>query len=163
MAEKFQYVYGAPTAIGTITALNSLADGNIWQSGAISPGSPTPGLLQISYTLVLGATWAAGDTVYFWVVGSDGDGTTPFWPGGIAATQGAITTAATIINFLSAAAPPHHQDPGGTSHTTTFVGTFDVYDPKPNWQLLIRVVSNTIAASGNTVRYRYADRERITT
>lgn len=162
MAEiQFQYAWGTTTTFGSFTNLHSLADGNIWRSGSVTDTSPTTGILQISYNIVFNATPIAGDYLGFWVVGDDGDGTTPYWPGSIAATQGAITTAATISEFLQAAGQPNQLHFWATSHGTTFRGHFLAWNYRPVWQVCVRTFGEALASSGNVVRYRYITGETV--
>lgn len=138
-----------------VTNLHSLADGNIWGSAAAAPGSPSPSVVQISYNLVTNATMVAGEHIALWVINSDGDATTPYYPGSIAATQGQITTAANIAAALAAVGQPHRLHAWQTSHGTTFRGLFLFFLPRTAWKVLVRPVGEALSASGNVVRYRY--------
>jgi hypothetical protein len=161
MAEsQFQNVWGTTTSFSSFTALHSLADTNIWRSGEITDTSPTMQGVQISYNIV-GVTPGTDDALHFWVVGSDGDGTTPYRPGSIDNTEGAITTAASIADALQAVGQPNHIHGWITNHGTTFRGMFIAFLYRPSWQVLIRTSGMSLAASGNVVRYRYITAQTV--
>lgn len=151
----FQHAFGTTTTFGTLTNLHSLADGNIWNSGAISNTSPVEQIAQISYNLVFNATPVAGDYLAFWLINEDGDATTPYWPGQIGATEGEISAAGSIAEALAAMGQPHHIHAWQTSHGATFRGLFNAWLPKEDWQVCIRAVGEALSASSNVVRYRY--------
>ena len=151
---NFPVAWGTTTALD-VTNLHSLADGNIWGSEAIAPGSPTSPILQISYNLVTNAAMTAGEYIALWVINSDGEATTPYYPASIVATQAQITAAANIAEALAACGPPNKIHAWQTSHGTTFRGLFLYYYPRTAWKVLVRPVGEAFAASGNLVRYRY--------
>lgn len=161
MADQSQLAWGSTTTFGTLTNLHSLASGNLWNSGEITDTSPTNEIVQISYNIVFNATPIAGDTLHFWVIGSDGDAGTEYYPGQIGTTEGEISVAANIAEALAAIGQPHHIHGWQTSHGTTFRGTFDSFIYKPDWQVLIRANGEALSASGNVVRYRYASSQVV--
>jgi hypothetical protein len=161
MAEQFQLAWEASTALASFTGLHSLADGNIWRGGEITDASPTRQMIEISYNLVFNVAPVVGDYLAFWVVGSDGNAT-PYRPGAIAGTVGAITAAAAIAEFLQAAGQPDHSHHWATNHGLTFQNSFLVENYRPAWQVCIRAVGEALAAAGNVVRYRYVTTQQVT-
>jgi len=155
MAESsFPIVWGTTTAFD-VTNLHSLADGNIWGSVAIAPGASVSPIVQISYNLVTNAAMIAGEYIALWVINSDGDASTPYYPGSIVATQAQITVAADKAAALAAIGQPHKIHVWETSHGTTFRGMFTFFYPRSAWKVLVRPVGEALAASGSLVRYRY--------
>ena len=154
MADQSQFAWGASNSIGTITNLNSLAAGNIWHSASIADASPTRESLEISYQLNCEVAIGATDSVHFWVAGNDGAGT-PLWPGGIGGTEGELSVAADIEDFLNAVGNPYHIHVGSANQSTNVEGMFTVIRYRPTWILCIQINGQALAATGNSVNYRY--------
>lgn len=161
MADQFPIVWGTTTALD-VTNLHSLADGNIWGSAAVAPGATVSPILQISYNIVLNASFTANEYLAFWVINSDGDATTPYYPASIVATQATITTAANIATALAAVGQPHRIHAWQTSITsTTYRGMFLYFYPRSAWKVLVRPVGEALASSGSLVRYRYGTPQTV--
>ena len=148
-----------PTDFGTITNLNSLADGNIWQSGEINDASPSDQILRISYELVFNATPVAGDYLAFWIASGDEASSNEIWDGGIGTSESEISVAASVAEALASLGQPAKTHAWQTNHGTTFQGHFDVFNFGPSWQLLIQASGEALSATGNRVRYRYGTPE----
>lgn len=144
---------GTPTDFSPITNLNSLADGNIWQSGEISDASPSNEILRISYELVA-VTPAADDSLIFYLAQGDEASANEIWTGGIGTSESEISAAAAIAE-VQAACPIMWEHAWQTSHGTIFKGHFDIWNFGPSWQLLIEANSVALAASTNRLRFRY--------
>jgi len=143
-----------PTDFATIINLNSLADGNIWQSGAIDDAEPSNQIVRISYSLTFNVTPISGDLLKFYIATGDEAASSEIWPGGIGTSESEISTAA-AIEKVQAALNPVRLHAWTTNLGTVFDGLFDVWFPTPSWQLLIEASGEALAATGNTVRYRY--------
>lgn len=144
-----------PTDFATLTNLNSLADGNIWNSGELNDATPSNSIVRISYELDFNATPVAGDYLAFWVISGDEAASNEIWDGGIGTTEGEISTAAAVAEALASLGQPAHLHAWRTSHGVEFKGHFDFFNFGPSWQLCIQVVGEALAASTNRVRYRY--------
>lgn len=142
----------------TVTNLASLADGNIWQSGDLDPGDPSPGFVKVSYELVFNATPVAGDRIDFLYASCDEAASNEIRDGNIGGTEGQITTAAAKA-AVQASCPVVRSHYWETSHGTTFKGSFIIPNPGPSWQLLIKPVGEAFAAGTHRVRIRYTDDE----
>jgi hypothetical protein len=154
MATDFKIDWGsAPTDL-TVTNLASLADGNIWQTGALDPGGPSPEIVRVSYEIVFNATPVAGDSLQFFFASGDEAASNEVWNGGIGTGEGQITTAAAKA-AAEAGCDMVHQHAWQTSHGTNFKGSFDVANPGPSWQLLVKAAGEALAPSGHRVRIRY--------
>ena len=138
----------------TITNLESLADGNIWQSGVIDDATPSKEWVRISFALIFNTTPVAGDSVIFRLAQGDEAASDEIWSGGIGTSESEISTAASIA-AIQATMPPVYQVAWQTNMTASgFEGMFDLYSPGPSWQLLIEANGEALT-TGNVVRYRY--------
>jgi hypothetical protein len=137
----------------TTTNLDSIADTSIWQSGEQNDATPTAYVTRISYELVFNAIPVTGDSIVFRWAKGDEAASNEVWQGGIGATEGAITTAASKAE-VKASCPIVWEHPYKTNHSTTFRGTFDVWGFGPSWQLLVEANGEALT-TGNTIRYRY--------
>ena len=143
----------APTAF-TSPNLESLADGNIWQSGAIDDASPSMEWVRISCSVIFSRAPGAGDSLIFRLAQGDESASDEIWSGGIGTSESEISTAASIA-AIQATMPPVYQVPWQTNMTASgFEGMFDLYSPGPSWQLLIEANGESLT-TGNVVRYRY--------
>jgi hypothetical protein len=147
----------SPTDL-TVTNLASRADGTVWRSGNLDPGNPAPQMVRVSYEIVFNATPVAGDYLDFRYASADEAASNEIIDGGIATTEGGITAAAGIAEAVAGSVSVKAHG-WSTSHGTTFKGSFDIPDPGPSWQLLIRPVGEALAASGHRVRIRYLSPE----
>lgn len=147
----------SPTDL-TVTNLASLADGNIWNSGNLDPGNPSPQAVRVSYEIVFNATPVAGDYLEFRCISADEASSNEIVGGGVSTSEGAITSAASKAEALqgSSLLKVHAWD---TSHGATFKGSFDIFNPGPSWQLLIRPVGEALASGTHRVRVRYLSPE----
>lgn len=157
---QIQWASTAPTDL-TVTNLASLADGNIWRSGNLDPaasGAPVPQVVRVSYEIVFNATPIAGDYLEFRFANADEAASNEILDGNIATTEGTITTAAARAEALAGTrlVRVHAWE---TSHGATFKGSFDIFNPGPSWQLLVRPVGEALSASGHRVRVRYGSPE----
>ncbi len=137
----------------TLTNLHSLAGGNIWVSNAYAEGSPSSEIAQISYTLVCDSSVAADEQIIFRIAKGDDDGT-EIRDAGISTSEQEISTANTISDIQDTLNPVKVVRIDRVSQTLK--GVFNVYDPGPDWQLLIELdsASGALAASGNVASYR---------
>lgn len=147
----------SPTDL-TVTNLASLADGNFWRSGNLDPGNPAPQVARVSYEVVFNATPVAGDYLEFRYARADEASSNEIIDGGLATTEGAITAAAGKAE-AEAGSRIVRVHPWQTSHGATFKGSFDIYNPGPSWQLLIRPVGEALASGTHRVRVRYGSPE----
>jgi hypothetical protein len=137
----------------TVTNLESLGSGDIWQSGELNAGPPNDQVARISYQIVFNTTPVAGDSVIFRWAWGDQASSNEIWSGGIGTSEGQITAAAGKAE-ARAGCPVVHEHFWKTSHGTTFKGFFDVFSFGPSWQLLIEANGEALT-TGNRVRYRY--------
>lgn len=153
MAVTTRIRWGNLTSL-TVTNLESLVAGNVWQSGVISnPVSPDIEVyVRVWYHCIFNTTPVAGDSLNFHIAEGDDDGT-EIWMGGIGESESEISTAATIA-AIEAAIPPVHVHPWVTSHGTTFKGKFIDSLVGPEWQILIKAVGEALT-TGNVVKYQY--------
>lgn len=154
MADEIQLDYDATPTDLTVTNLADLADGDVWQSGALDPGDPAPQAVRVSYEIVFNATPVAGDSLQFFHAAGDEAASNEIWDGGIGATEGQITTDAAVA-AVEAACPLVHQHPWQTNHGVTFKGSFDIWNPGPSWQLLVKASGEALESTGHRVRVRY--------
>ena len=140
--------------ITTVTNLNSLADGNIWQSGEINDADPGHTYLKIWYKLVFNTTPVAGDSLIFWIGEGDGEASEEIWEGGIGTSESEISAAASIAE-VEQALTIAHTHPWNTDHGATFKGSFIWSLPHTSWQLLIQADGEALASSGHLLRYQY--------
>lgn len=145
----------APTDVTPITNLNSLANGNIWQSGEINNPTPSNSIVRISYELDTAATPTAGYYLAFWIVRGDEAAANEIWPGGIGTTESEISTAASVAAALAAFGNPARVHGWQTSHGVEFKGVFDFFNFGPSWQVCVQTNGEALAAATNRVRYRY--------
>lgn len=144
-----------PTDFPTLTNLHGLADGNLWVSGAFSDVPPSHQFVRISYELILSSLPEDGDRIDFWIARGDGAASNPIWDGGIPETESEISVAADIAAALAGLKDPDHTHAWQSSLGTTLKGVFDYWDAGHEWALVIRVVGENLADSGNMVRYNY--------
>ena len=137
-----------------ITGLNSLADGDIFQTGVVTDASPTFQIVEISYEIVFAAGLVNGDYLAFYHAKGDEAASNEIWRGGIGETAGQITAAAAIAE-VQAAMRPVHAHAWQLSHGTTFKGIYQVWYFGPAYQALVQPNGNPLAASGHRFRYRY--------
>lgn len=154
MANEIKIDWEATPTDMTVTNLASLADGNIWQSGEINDASPTNEILRISYEIAFNNTPVVGDSLLFYLARGDEASSSEIWSAGIGASEGQITTAASIA-AVQAAIYPVHEHAWQLSHGTTFKGVFDVRNFGPSWQLLVEANGEALASTGHTIRRRY--------
>lgn len=147
----------SPTDL-TVSNLASLADGNVWRSGNLDPGNPAPQVVRVSYEIVFSATPIAGDYLEFRFASADEAGSNEIIDGNLSTSEGAITVAADRAAAIqgSRLVRVHAWD---TSHGATFKGSFDLFNPGPSWQLLIRPVGEALASGTHRVRVRYGSPE----
>jgi hypothetical protein len=142
----------------TVTNLASLADGNIWRSGNLDPGNPSPAWVRVSYEVVFNATPIAGDQLEFYYASADEAASNEIIDGNLSTSEGSITAAGAKAEALQSARLVRVHG-WTTSHGATFKGSVDIYNPGPSWQLLIRPVGEALSASGHRVRVRYGSPE----
>ncbi len=151
MANEAKIDWDTLTDFGTLTNLNSLADGNVWQSGEITHADPGAIILRIWYELDFNTTPIAGDTLIFRMSYTDGGSTPEIWDGGIGTSESEITAPEEAQQGCARV----HTHAWVTGHDVQFNGHFDVEMPSAGWQLLIEADGEALASSGNTVRYQY--------
>lgn len=155
MANELKVSWSTIAAL-TVTNLASVADGNLWQSGEQNDSNPSYEYLEIFYEIVFNATPVAGDLLRFFLAKGDQDATSEIWDGGIGTSEGAITTAASIV-AVEQGCMQVHAHAWATNHGTTFRGHFTMPARvwAPSWQVLVMPDGEALAASGHSVRYRY--------
>lgn len=153
LPDKIKLQSGALTN-ATVTNLHSLAAGDRWQSGVIAKGDPSETLLIVSYNIAMAAAFAADDYLLFGLAYGDGD-TTEIWDGGIGESEGSITTAANV-EALDQAIGAYQTHYGSVNHGTTVKGrkVFSLRDE--DYQIIVGVEGNSLAASGSVISYRTA-------
>lgn len=157
MPNKILINWDSVTDFSTLTNLNSLADGNVWQSGEMNDASPSDIFLKISYELDFNATPVQGDRLIFWIMQGDMAASNEIWEAGIGTSESEISTAASIAEIEMI--QPSFTHSWQTNHGTTFKGIFTVELESPSWQLLIQADGEALASSGNRLRYRYGTAE----
>lgn len=157
MANEIRNKWQNAAAFSTLTNLNSLADGNIWQSELMSAEAATgityPGV-QIWYELDWNAAPAAGDSISFFIAEGD-EHASEIWPGNLTEGEAELSTAAARDPVLDNIRAVHRVAMRGANYTTNVKGSFKYYDLAPDWILLIMVEGEALAASGNALHYRY--------
>jgi hypothetical protein len=143
----------SPTDL-TVSNLDTLSDGNIWQSGALDKTEPTPQWVRVSYEIVFNATPVAGDSLDFYYASGDEAASNEIWPGNIGTSEGQITAAADKA-AVEAGCDLVHRHAWQTSHGTTFKGSFDLWNPGPSWQLLVKANGEATSSGTQRVRIRY--------
>jgi len=148
----FKTAWGTTTNF-TLTNLQSLAGGNIWVSNALADGTPSNEMVQFSYTLVCNASVAANEQIIFRLAKGDDNGT-EIRDAGISTSEQEISIANTISDIHDTLNPVKVVRIDRVSQTLK--GVFIVYNPGPDWQLLIELdsASGALAASGNVASYR---------
>ena len=162
MANETRNVFTTSTAL-TLTSMNSapgVTSGDLWNSGLIATG-PSAGLqfpgLQISFRLDWSAAPASGDSITFWLAEGDENATSEIWTAALVETEGVITSATTIERLVSGTPPVHRVVMQSANATTAIAGLFEVYDPSPHWQLVVRPAGGALAQTGNQIHYRYIE------
>lgn len=153
MAGESKILWGTATALATLTNLNSLADGNWWQSGEINDASPSNELVRIWWQIVFNTTPVAGDYLWFKLARGDGHAS-EIWDAGIGASESEISTAASIV-AVDQAPMPQWSHYWATNHGATFYGSKTVGLPGHSWQLLVSARGEALAASGHAIHYQY--------
>ena len=148
----FKINWGSTTDF-TLTNLHSLAGGNIWVSNAIADGDPSNQIVQISYKLVCDSSVVADEQFTFRIARGD-DASSEIRDAGISTSEQEISSANTISDIQDVLNPVKIVRIDRASQT--LYGVFNVYDPGPDWQLLIEFdsASGALAASGNVASYR---------
>lgn len=152
MAGEIKYTWGTLTDL-TVTNLESLADGNIWQSGEINDGEPSNEVVEVSYKCVFNTTPVAGDHLKIFQAFGDQAASNEIWDGVIGVSESEISAAASVAAVLSALSPVFVHS-WRTNHGTTFQKVLVLPLVWPSWQLLIQA-SGEALTTGNIVRYRY--------
>ncbi len=157
MANETRNSFQSASAISTLTNLNSLADGNIWQSATISD-SPAAAIqypaIKVWYELDWNAAPVAGDIIEFRIAEGD-EHASEIWPGNLTEGEAEISTAAAIDNIVDNIPIARRVVMSGGNYTTNVKGMFNFYDISPDWILLIRIIGEALASSGNAIHYRY--------
>jgi len=137
----------------TLTNLHSLAGGNIWASNAIADGDPSHDRVQISFSLHCDGSVAADEQIIFRLARGD-DNTSEIRDAGISTSEQEISTANTISDIQDMLPPIKVVRIDRINQDVD--GVFTIYDPGPDWQLLIELDSSSGAldASGSVVSYR---------
>ena len=156
---KVRHAGSGATNIATVTNLDSLAAGNIWQSGLLTNTNPGDMAVRIWFQLDWNAAPALGDQFKFYVsYGSEE--ATELWTGDIGESESEISVAADQDRIRATCPLVHTVTMATTTTQTNNTGHFDVFYPGPAWQILIEAVGEALAASGNSVEYRYFSPER---
>ena len=153
MANETKILHDTITALSTLTNLNSLADGNWWQSEEINDPSPSNEAVRIWWQIVFNATPVAGDYLWFKLARGDGHAS-EIWDGGIGTSESEISTAAAIA-AVDQAPMPQWTHYWATNHGTTFKGSHTVGLHGHSWQLLISARGEALASSGHAIHYEY--------
>lgn len=140
--------------ITTVTNLNGLADGNIWQSGEINDADPSHVYLKIWYKLVFNTTPTAGDSLIFWIAEGDGEASEEIWQGDIGTSEAELTSGADTVE-VEQSLQVAHTHPWVTNHTVTFKGNFIWPLVHPSWQLLIKANGEALKGDSHLLRYQY--------
>lgn len=157
MANESKILWGTVTALSTLTNLNSLADGNWWQSGEINDASPSNQFMRIWWHIVFNATPVAGDRLWFKLARGDGHGT-EIWDADIGTSESEISAAADVAE-IDQAPMPEWSHWWATSHSTTFKGSRTISIHGHSWQILVKTVGEALAASGHAIHYQYGSNQ----
>lgn len=147
-----------------VTNLHSLAAGDIWGAAAVTnaaaAGASVADSVEVFYDLDLAGAFAADDYVAFALARGDAD-STEIWTGGVSEAQAQITAAADTERAVQAHAGGWMTHYGSANHSTAVSGNALLSLPGPDWKLLMEVSSNSLAASGSVVRWRYVSRRTV--
>lgn len=144
-----------------VTNLNSLSGGDRWGSVKISDADPSHprnshDFVEVWYELTAGANFVAADSLRFGLAKGDNESSETF-VAGLSSAQAQITTAAAVERLDQAISYQTHF--GSANHSTGVSGSKVFSSPGPSFKVIIGVESNSLAASGNTVKYRFGTRQ----
>jgi hypothetical protein len=146
--------YGSGTAFSDIDNLHSLAGGNIWQSELREQAEGLcQGAVRISYYLHCNASVVDGEMAKFYLARAEGTVTDANLT--LDTTDDELTDADVIDDVQGQCKLVHIAHIDRASQDVK--GVFIIYDPGPDWAILIELDSaaGALEASGSTVRYQY--------